>query len=212
MAKVRGPLHSEEASGSLAKTVTYARNRGLNVVRQTVTPGNPRTVPQLDSRVVLRVTGQATRRMNSGQAGKESGNTMTPKEYYQSVVVAPDVWGNVHMKDGYPEGKTQLQNDSAAYLALTPEQQGAWATWNNALQRPFEDVQPVGDGSVGYAEVIVAYSFCAALYRAGYLATFDGIAPPTWDNTPAVAKKRGVKRIIGKTEEGGAPAKKSAKK
>ena len=90
---------------------------------------------------------------------------MTPKEYYQSVVTAPEVWGNVHLKGGYPEGKTQLQNDSAAYLALTPEQQGVWATWNTALQRPFEDVQPVGEGSVGYAEVIVAYSFCAALYR-----------------------------------------------
>ena len=98
------------------------------------------------------------------------------------------------------------------YLALTPEQQGAWTTWNNALQRPFEDVQPVGEGSVGYAEVIVAYSFCAALYRGGYLATFDGIAPPTWDNTPAVVKKRGVKRIIGKTDPGETPAEGKGKK
>ena len=198
MAKVRGPLHSDEASGTLGKSVTFARNRGLNVVRQTVTPNNPRTVPQLDARVVLRVTGQATVRMNSGQAGKESGNAMTPKEYYQSVVQAPDVWGNVHLARGYPDGKTQLQNDSAAYLALTPEQQGAWTTWNNALQRPFEDVQPVGEGSVGYAEVIVAYSFCAALFRAGYLATFDGVAPPTWDNTQVRARGKAEKKIIGK--------------
>ena len=200
MAKVRGPIHSDEASGTLAKSMTFARNRGLNVVRQTVTPNNPRTVPQLDARVLLRVTGQAFKRMNSGQAGKESGNTMTPKEYYQSVVVAPDIWTNVHMKDGYPEGKTQLQNDSAAYLALTEEQQGAWATWNTALQRPFEDVQPVGEGSVGYAEVIVAYSFCAALYRGGYLATFDGIAPPTWDNTQVKANRKAERKIIGKSE------------
>ena len=198
MAKVRGPIHSDEASGTLAKSMTFARNRGLNVVRQTVTPNNPRTVPQLDSRVVLRVTGQAFKRMNTGQAGKETGNAMTPKEYYQSVVVAPDIWTNVHLKDGYPDGKTQLQNDSAAYLALTPEQQGAWATWNTALQRPFEDVQPVGDGSVGYAEVIVAYSFCAALYRSGYLAAFDGIAPPTWDNTQVKAKAKAEKKILGK--------------
>ena len=117
MAKVRGPIHSDEASGTLAKSMTFARNRGLNVVRQTVTPNNPRTVPQLDSRVVLRVVGQAQKRMNSGQAGKESGNTMTPKEYYQSVVTAPDVWGNVHLKDGYPDGKTQLHSQRAVSAA-----------------------------------------------------------------------------------------------
>ena len=98
------------------------------------------------------------------------------------------------------------------YLALTPEQQGAWTTWNNALQRPFEDVQPVGEGSVGYAEVIVAYSFCAALYRGGYLATFDGIAPPTWDNTPAVVKKRAAKKILGKPAEGEKPEEGKGKK
>ena len=65
--------------------------------------------------MVLRVVGQAQKRMNSGQAGKESGNTMTPKEYYQSVVQAPEVWGNVHLKEGYPACKTQLQADSAPF-------------------------------------------------------------------------------------------------
>ena len=98
------------------------------------------------------------------------------------------------------------------YLALTEEQQGAWATWNNALQRPFEDVQPVGEGSVGYAEVIVAYSFCAALYRGGYLATFDGIAPPTWDNTQVKAKGKAGKKILGKPADGEKPEEGKGKK
>ena len=84
MAKVKGPIHSDQASGTLAKAVTFTRSRGINVARQTITPTNPRTVPQLDARVLLRVTGQAFKRMNSGQAGKESGNAMTPKEYFAS--------------------------------------------------------------------------------------------------------------------------------
>ncbi len=45
-AKVVGPLMSMDASGTVAGTVTFAKWKGRNYVRQHVTPANPRSAAQ----------------------------------------------------------------------------------------------------------------------------------------------------------------------
>lgn len=54
MAKVKGPLLSMRASGTIAKTNVYASWRGIPYARIHVVPTNPRTVGQLLTRDVFR--------------------------------------------------------------------------------------------------------------------------------------------------------------
>lgn len=53
MAKVNGPLLSFAASGSIANVQTYSRWRGIPYVRQKVTPSNPNTSEQQETRSVF---------------------------------------------------------------------------------------------------------------------------------------------------------------
>ena len=53
MARVTGPLFSLEASGTIAKTATFAKWKGRQYVRQRVVPSNPRTAGQVAVRAAL---------------------------------------------------------------------------------------------------------------------------------------------------------------
>ena len=107
-----------------------------------------------------------------------------------------------------------LEADSATFLALTEPEQTAWRTWNSELRKAFIDVQPITPDIPGYAEVIVAFSFAKALFRAGYLDAFVDGTPPTWDNTAPPLQGKAVLSIRGKMPPPGndEPPKKTAKK
>jgi hypothetical protein len=47
MPKLTGPLFSCEAAGTLAKTLTYSRSKGQNLVREYAVPANPSTPAQV---------------------------------------------------------------------------------------------------------------------------------------------------------------------
>lgn len=53
MPDLTGPLLSLDASGTLAKTITYSHWRGIKYARQRVIPSNPNTTPQQDIRTVF---------------------------------------------------------------------------------------------------------------------------------------------------------------
>lgn len=53
MARVKGPLFSLDASGSVAKTITYSQWKGRNYVRQHVIPYNPSTATQVNVRAAM---------------------------------------------------------------------------------------------------------------------------------------------------------------
>ncbi len=53
MAKTTAPLLSLGASGTVGKTLTFAKWRGVGYVRQRVTPANPRTTPQVLTRDIF---------------------------------------------------------------------------------------------------------------------------------------------------------------
>jgi len=58
MAKVTGPLLSLSASGTIARTQTYAKWRGISYVRQRVVPANPRSTAQVLTRDIFTAMGQ----------------------------------------------------------------------------------------------------------------------------------------------------------
>lgn len=61
MSKVVAPLQSFSASGKVGKSLVFFSHLGRNVVRGLVTPANPQTGTQGDSRLLLGALGRATR-------------------------------------------------------------------------------------------------------------------------------------------------------
>lgn len=61
MAKVVAPLGSFSASGKIGKALVFFSHLGRNVVRGLVTPANPQTAGQGDSRLLLGALGRAVK-------------------------------------------------------------------------------------------------------------------------------------------------------
>jgi len=59
MAKVTAPLQSFSASGKIGKSIVFFSHLGRNVVRGLVTPANPQSTGQGDSRLLLGALGRA---------------------------------------------------------------------------------------------------------------------------------------------------------
>jgi hypothetical protein len=67
MASVKGPLFSLDASGTVAGTVTFAKWKGRNYLRQTVIPANPQTDLQTAVRAVMAFVGKDFRTLSPEQ-------------------------------------------------------------------------------------------------------------------------------------------------
>lgn len=61
MAKVTAPLGSFSASGKIGKALVFFSHLGRNVVRGLVTPANPQSAEQGDSRLLLGALGRAVK-------------------------------------------------------------------------------------------------------------------------------------------------------
>lgn len=59
MAKVWGPIHSDDARGKFAKSMVFMGWKGIKTVRQYVIPANPKSIHQGDVRLVLGGLGRA---------------------------------------------------------------------------------------------------------------------------------------------------------
>ncbi len=68
MAILTGPLMSLDARGKFGGSIVYMGWKGIKSARQLVTPANPQSIAQGDSRLVMGGTGRA-----SGKVGVDSG-------------------------------------------------------------------------------------------------------------------------------------------
>ena len=183
MAKVGGPLLSVEASGTVARTLTFLRSRGNNVVRARVIPTNPQTMPQSQARIVLSFNGEASKRINLNQVGKADSATMTPKEYLISIQTTTGTWVSAFVQRGFPDGRVTFEADIAAYAALTEQEKTAWTTWNTALPNSFGVIVAPAGGAANVEAPAAAFLFARGMARAGYITPVPAGTPPTWDNT-----------------------------
>jgi len=78
MAKVVAPLGSFSASGKIGKSLVFFSHLGRNVVRGLVTPANPQTVTQGDSRLLLGAIGRSARAVVSPSDALTDLKTVTP--------------------------------------------------------------------------------------------------------------------------------------
>lgn len=66
MARVTGPLMSFDASGTLAKSMVFAKWRGRNYVRRHAIPANPRSINQIGIRSMFAWLAQEWKLLASG--------------------------------------------------------------------------------------------------------------------------------------------------
>lgn len=78
MAKVTAPLGSFSASGKIGKALVFFTHLGRNVVRGLVTPANPQSITQGDSRLLLGALGRATRSVVNPSDYLTDVKTITP--------------------------------------------------------------------------------------------------------------------------------------
>jgi len=78
MAKVVAPLGSFSASGKIGKSLVFFSHLGRNVVRGLVTPANPQTVGQGDSRLLLGALGRSARAVVTPSDWFNDASTVTP--------------------------------------------------------------------------------------------------------------------------------------
>lgn len=76
MSKVVAPLQSFSASGKIGKSIVFFSHLGRNVVRGLVTPANPQSETQGDSRLLL------------GALGRASRGVARPSDFYTQVIQA----------------------------------------------------------------------------------------------------------------------------
>ena len=113
MSKVVAPLGSFSASGKIGKSLVFFSHLGRNVVRGLVTPANPQTVTQGDSRLLLGALGRAARAIVTGSQWLIDASTVTPSgQTWVSYMIRNVI--NI-----YGSGATGVAALNAAYAAQT---------------------------------------------------------------------------------------------
>ena len=169
MAKVVAPLGSFSASGKIGKSLVFFSHLGRNVVRGLVTPANPQTVGQGDSRLLLGALGRSARAVVTPSDWFNDASTVTPSgQTWVSAMITNviNIFGN---------GATGV-----AALNLAADGQSA-ANW-----------QSVADG-VGLTDLTIAYATVgeqtitagAQLYAiAAHTFNMQASNPDLFDRTP----------------------------
>lgn len=67
MVRSYGPLFSLDASGTLAKAITFSKWKGRNYIRQRVIPANPKSVKQVSVRAMFKFLSQEWTNNTTGQ-------------------------------------------------------------------------------------------------------------------------------------------------
>lgn len=110
MAKVVAPLGSFSASGKIGKALVFFSHLGRNVVRGLVTPANPQSETQGDSRLLL------------GALGRSARGVVNPSDYYSAII------------QNVPSGQTWVSNMISFMISFY----GSGATGVAALNAAFE--------------------------------------------------------------------------
>lgn len=119
---------SVDASGSYAGTLTFAKWKGRQYVRQLVTPSNPHSADQETARNVVRVGGAVQRQINLS-AEVHAENVLTDKLEIAAVTPGGYAWNGFLVDNLSGAAHVNIIAADAIWTALTA---GEKTAWNNA--------------------------------------------------------------------------------
>lgn len=160
MAKVVAPLGSFSASGKIGKALVFFSHLGRNVVRGLVTPANPMTGTQGDSRLLL------------GALGRASKAVAYPSDYLTDVkfvTPAGQTWVSYFIRsiiDFYGGGGTGVAALIAAFEGHTKDaiftSQAALLGLSDLEVSYAEEAQTIPKGAMLYALAVHAMNIKAS--------------------------------------------------
>ena len=125
MAKLIGPLFSQEARGAFARSIVFNRRRGQNIARSYVVPANPQTANQIAQRIRLAVGGLITRAVRATD-WTYAGQMQTWIEFWRGEVREGEVWNAAMVGAMMGPGNATYIARLAQYEALDANVQALW--------------------------------------------------------------------------------------
>lgn len=169
MTKVVAPLGSFSASGKIGKSLVYFSHLGRNVVRGLVTPKNPKTEAQGDTRLLVGSLGRAVKAVATDSDWLEDVATVTP---------AGQTWTSAFIRDAV----SFFGSGAAGVTALTNAFTGH--TESAVFQSEAED-KGLADLTIDYAGSVKTIPAGAMLYAiARYSMAIKGQNPNLFDRVP----------------------------
>ncbi len=182
MAKVSGPLMSMDARGKFGGALVFSGWKGRPTVRQLVTPSNPQTQGQQDSRNSVRVGGAGQRFANLATIMGDS-RTMTDKAAIKLITPSGQAWNGTLVKALVGAGALNYAAAETAYALLTGGNKTTWDAAAAALTPAVPAVNQVNAGGVAGTPMSagqVWYHYQYALYILGIAAAPVAATPPVY--------------------------------
>ena len=173
MARVTGPLFSQEARGQFGQSVVFTRRRGQNIVRAYVIPSNPETDEQVRVRIALSITGLITKRI-AATDWKYANVADTMIEYFRARVTTGEVWNSALGADILGAGLAIYDASRTAYDATTAAEKTAW---QNAATASVAGLANFTRGSTTISAGEQLFIVERGISLVGYGGTFDPSSP-----------------------------------
>ena len=125
MARVIGPLFSQEARGQFGQTVVFNRRLGQNTVRAYVVPANPQTDAQVAVRIILAAAGLITKAIRATD-WTYAGQTNTFIQFLRGRTRIGEVWNSAFSREMTGPSNANYNAALAQYTGLDAAVQALW--------------------------------------------------------------------------------------
>lgn len=166
------------ASGKFGGAMVFAVNKGRNIVRQLVTPANPKTVAQLAVRNKLSVAA-AIQKIINRTVGINAALTVRDEVALRNYAPSGETWNAGVTREVVGTGGAKYSAATAAYAGVNAP---SWQTAALGLVKPFADLTLRNTSGIGTISVPAGEQFFRhqyALFTAGILAAAPSV-PPTY--------------------------------
>lgn len=163
---------SMDARGKFGGAIVFSGWKGRATVRTLVTPANPQSLAQQDSRNAVRAGGAMQHFANLATV-KGSGRLVTDKAAIMAVTPSGQAWNGTLVKALVGAGGLNYAAAETAYAALTAGNKTTWDTAALALTPAIPAVNQVGAGGVIGTPMAAGQVFFMYQYALNLL----GIAP-----------------------------------
>lgn len=181
MAKTTGPLMSMDASGAFGGTLVFTRWKGRKVVRQLVTPANPMTLDQVNSRNRIRVGGAIQHHVNV-DATKSDSSSLTDEQRIAAITPAGYAWNGFLIDTLIGSGALSYDAAQAAWAALQAAEKTAWNNAAEGLAPAYTPVAQFGAGNAAATALTAGNVFFLHRYAMSLMgiAATPGAVPPVY--------------------------------